>query len=80
MDKKVEVYSSPTCHHCKDLKDFLDEKKIVYTDYDVSENKENRERVVEKSKQLGVPVVFIDEEMVIGFDKQKIIELLGISE
>ena len=80
MNKKIEIFSSPTCHFCKDLKAFLDEKNIEYIDYDVSANEEYRNQLVERSQQLGVPVTFIGDEMIIGFDKPKIMELLGITE
>ena len=81
MDKKIEIYTTPTCHFCKDLKEYLDEKGFSYTEEDVSANEEAREKLVERSQQIGVPVVFIDEDtMIIGFDKPKINEALGIEE
>ena len=80
MDKKIEVYTTKTCHFCHDLKDFLDEKGITYTEYDVSSDEERREELVKRSNQLGVPVLFVDDEMIIGFNKEKISELLGIKE
>ncbi len=81
MDKKIEIYSSPTCHHCIDLKKFLDEKGVQYTEYDVTTDEVKREELLERSKQVGVPVMFIDDtEMIDGFDKEKIIESLGLSE
>ena len=80
MDKKVEIYTSPTCHFCKDLKAFLDEKNIAYTEYDVSADEEKMKELRERSQQMGVPIVFIDEkEMIVGFDKEKITAALGIS-
>lgn len=78
MDKNVVIYSTPACHFCQELKAFLAEKNIEYTDYNVAEDEEKRAEMVEKSGQMGVPVVFIGEEMTIGFDKDKVSELLGI--
>ena len=81
MDKKVEIYTSLTCHFCKDLKAFLDEKSVMYTEYDVSVDEEKRKELTERSQQMGVPVVFIDDkEMIVGFDREKIIAALGMSE
>ena len=77
--KKVEIYTSPTCHFCKDLKEFLEGHKIEYLEYDVVADEEKRKELTERSQQLGVPVLFVDEtEMVVGFDKKKITEALGI--
>ncbi len=79
MDKQVTIYSTPTCHFCHKVKEYLDEKSIQYTEHNVAEDIEKRQEMVEKSGQMGVPVVFIGEEMVIGFDQSKIDELLGLS-
>lgn len=78
MNKTVIIYSTPACHFCQELKTFLGEKGIEYTDYNVAEDEARRTEMVEKSGQMGVPVVFIGEEMLIGFDKEKVSELLGI--
>jgi glutaredoxin-like YruB-family protein len=78
MAKKVKIYSTPTCPHCRALKEFLDEKGIEYEDVNVAEDEKERNEMVEKSGQMGVPVVDIDGEVIVGFDKEKISELLGI--
>jgi len=75
---KVEVYSTPTCMYCNLLKDFLKEKDVEFTEINVAEDEEKRTYIVEKSGQMGVPVILIDEEVVIGFNKDKISELLGL--
>ena len=81
MDKKVEVYTSPSCHFCNDLKEFLTEKGVTYTEYDVLADEEKRKELTERSQQMGVPVVFVDEtEMIVGFDKEKISAALGLTE
>lgn len=78
--KKIEVYTSSTCHFCKQLKDFFVEKGIEFTEYDVSDEVKRNE-LVEKSGQLGVPVTIIDgADMVIGFNKEKLVDLLEIKE
>ncbi len=78
MDKQVVIYSTPTCHFCQQTKEFLKENNIEYTDYDVSSDSEKRKEMIEKSGQMGVPVVFVGDEMMIGFDKEKLSNLLGL--
>lgn len=78
MQKNVVVYSTPTCHFCHMAKDFFEENNVAFTDYDVATDMEKRKELVEKSGQLGVPVIFIGDDMVIGFDEPKIKELLGL--
>ncbi|HJO89907.1 MAG: glutaredoxin family protein [Candidatus Pacebacteria bacterium] len=76
--KKVTIYSTPTCHFCQMTKEFLKEKKVEYTDYDVSTDMEKRKEMIEKSGQMAVPVVYVDDEMMIGFDKDKLTSALGL--
>lgn len=79
MDKKVTIYSTPTCHFCHMTKDFLKEKGISYTDYDVARDLEKRQEMIQKSGQMGVPVIFVGDELIIGFDKERLVSSLGIS-
>lgn len=80
MEKKIEIYTSPTCHFCTEMKEFLDKHKVEYAEYDVTADEEKRKELVDRSQQVGVPVMFVnDTEMVTGFDKKKVSELLGIS-
>lgn len=77
--KKVIVYGTPTCHFCHMVKDFLDEKKVEYEYINVAADREKLQEMVDKSGQMGVPVVQIgDDEMIVGFNQAKISELLGI--
>ncbi|MDQ5901709.1 MAG: glutaredoxin 3 [Patescibacteria group bacterium] len=76
--KKVEIYSTPTCHFCHMAKDFFAANNVAFTDYDVSTDEAKRSEVIERSGQMGVPVIFIDGEMVIGFNEPKLRELLGM--
>jgi glutaredoxin 3 len=78
MDKNVTIYSTPTCHFCHMAKDFFTEKNVQFTDYNVAEDLEKRQEMMQKSGQMGVPVIFIGDEMIIGFDKPRIAQLLGI--
>ena len=74
----VEVYSTPTCMYCNLLKDHLKEHNVEFTEVNVAEDAEKRAMIVEKSGQMGVPVTLIGDEVVIGFNKEKINELLNI--
>lgn len=72
------MYSTPTCHYCNLAKEFFDDHNIQYEVYNVQTDLEKRKEMVEKSGQMGVPVIFIDGEMVKGFDEERIRELLEL--
>lgn len=74
----VTIYSTPTCVYCKTLKEYLDSKQIPWKEIDVSANEAELEKMVAISGQMGVPVVEIDGDVVVGFDKEKIDEILKI--
>ncbi|HDJ30537.1 MAG TPA: glutaredoxin family protein [bacterium] len=76
----IKVYSTPSCPYCVTLKAFLKQHNIEFEDIDVSQDKKAREEMVKKSGQMGVPVVDIDGEIVVGFDREKICKLLNIKE
>jgi glutaredoxin-like YruB-family protein len=75
---KVKVYSTPTCPHCIHLKRFLEEHKIEYEDIDVSRDRKAAQEMVEKSKQLGVPVVDIDGRIIVGFNRDAVKDALKL--
>lgn len=82
--RNIKVYSSPTCGYCNQLKDWLKEKGVEFEEFNVFENEEARDFIVKKSGQMGVPVSLIadengeNEEVVLGFDPDKIGQLLGL--
>ncbi len=78
MQKQVTIYSTPTCHFCEMAKDFFAEKGIEYTGYDVSTDAAKREEMIQLTGQLGVPVIVIGDDMMVGFDRAKIAAKLGI--
>ena len=78
MEKKVKVYSTPTCPWCIRAKQFLKDSSIIFEDVDISADQSAGEEMVKKSGQMGVPVLDIDGEIIIGFDKERISQLLGI--
>jgi len=76
---KVRVFSTPTCPYCVTLKEYLKENNIVFEDIDVSQDKKVADEMVQKSGQMGVPVIDIDGQFIVGFDKEKISQLLKIN-
>ena len=84
----VTIYSTPTCPYCKLAKEFFKEHKVEFEEVDVAADQDEARVMVEKSGQMGVPVVIVPadmssskkEELVVGFDREKIIELLKIKE
>jgi len=76
---KVTIYTTPTCVYCKMTKDFFKENNVAYEEKDVSVDAAARDEMVAKSNQMGVPVIDIDGELTIGFDKERILKLLNIN-
>jgi len=75
---KVKVYSTPVCPYCETLKTFLKKNNVDFEDVDVSEDKKVLQEMKEKSGQMNVPVVEIGDEVITGFDKKKLKELLDL--
>ena len=73
----VNVYSSPYCPYCHMAKDFLNERKVEFRDFDVSENQEHLREMMKKSGQSGVPVLEINGKIIVGFNKEAIVAALG---
>jgi len=78
MTKKVKVYSTPTCPYCVRAKQFLKDNNVVFEEVDVAADQQAGEEMVKKSGQMGVPVLDIEGEIIVGFDKDKIRQALGI--
>lgn len=78
MDKKVTVYSTPTCPYCVRAKQFLKEHNIAFEDVNVGVDQGRAQEMMQKSGQMGVPVLEIDGEIIVGFDKAKIQSTLGL--
>lgn len=76
--KNVTIYTSPTCHFCHLAKDFLNTNNITFTERDVASDPTAIQEAVAKSGQMGVPVIDIDGDIVLGFDEPKLRELLEI--
>ncbi len=78
MAKSVIVYSTPACPWCIRVKQFLKENNILFLDWDVSVDQAAADEMIKKSGQMGVPVLDIDGQIIVGFDKEKIKAALGI--
>jgi glutaredoxin-like YruB-family protein len=78
MVKKVKVYSTPTCPYCVRVKQFLKESAVAFEDIDVSSDQDKAQEMIKRSGQMGVPVIDIDGELVVGFDREKIKKILGV--
>ena len=74
---RIDIYTSPTCGYCHQAKRFLDERRIQYFEYDVSRDQDAAERMVNLTGQMGVPVLVIDGQVVLGFDRNRIDSLLA---
>ena len=77
-DKKVVIYSTPTCPYCKRAKDYLSRKGIPYIDINVAQDREKAKEMIDKSGQMGVPVIIIDDnEVIVGFNQALLDKLLS---
>jgi glutaredoxin-like YruB-family protein len=78
MAKIVKVYSTPTCPYCVRAKHFLRDNNINFEDFNVAEDEKAAKEMIAKSGQMGVPMIEIDGEIIVGFDREKIKQALGI--
>ena len=74
----VTIYTTPTCGYCKQAKAYFTENKVEFTEVDVAANPEEQQVMLEKSGQLGTPVITIDDEVIVGFDQPAIAKILGL--
>ncbi|MFH1769489.1 MAG: glutaredoxin domain-containing protein [Parcubacteria group bacterium] len=75
--KKVAIYTTPACGYCKMAKEYFKENNIKYEEYDVAVDAEKRQEMFDNTHQMGVPVIQIGDQYVIGFDKVMIEKLLS---
>ncbi len=76
--KDVIIYSTPTCHYCHLAKDFFNEHGVKYTEYNVASDLARRKEMVEKTGQLGVPVIAIDGKYMVGYSESELAKALGV--
>ena len=75
----IKIYTTPTCVYCRMAKDFFNQHSVQYEEHNVMEDLKAREEMVSKSGQMGVPVIDVEGEMIVGFDKERLSELLHIT-
>ncbi len=80
MQKKVKLFTAPGCPYCELTKEFLKEHNIEFEEIDVTRDKKGLDEMVKKSGQMGVPVLEIEEEIIVGFNRERIEELLNIQD
>lgn len=78
MVENIKVYSTPTCPYCIKTKQFLKNNNIEFEDIDVSSNQKAAEEMIQKSGQMGVPVLDIEGQIIVGFDEGTISKALGL--
>ena len=76
---KVTIYTTPTCHFCKLAKAFFQNNDVDYNEHDVQADLAARQEMMDKSGQMGVPVITVDDELIIGFDEERLRELLKVT-
>lgn len=76
--KTVIIYSTPTCVYCNMAKSFFKANNVPYTEYNVATDLDKRKEMVDKTGQMGVPVIDLGSEIVIGFDEAKVRSVLGL--
>ncbi len=76
--KKVAIYTTPTCTYCKATKDFFNQHSVKYEEYNVATDLERRREMIDKSGQMGVPVITVDNDVVIGYDPAGLAKLLEL--
>ncbi len=78
MAKKISIYTTPTCVYCVAAKKFFKENDIKYEEYNVASDLVKRQEMIEKTGQMGVPVIEVGEDVVVGFNQPRIKKLLGM--
>jgi glutaredoxin 3 len=76
-DKNVKVYSTPTCPWCRKAKEYLAGKGVEFTDFNVAEDRGKLQEMVQLTGQRGVPIILIDNDIIVGFDQNKIDQALA---
>ena len=75
--KNITIYSTPTCHFCNLAKEYFKDKGVEYTEHNVAGDVEKQKEMIEVSGQMGVPVIVIGDDVIVGFNQPKIEELLA---
>lgn len=79
MKHDVKIYTTPTCIYCKFAKQFFKENQVDYSEVDVTKDRSAAQEMIEKSGQMGVPVIDVDGKIIVGFDKPALKKALSIT-
>ena len=79
MAHTVKIFTTPTCGYCRQAKDFFKDHNVSFSEVDVIKDQVALKEMADRSGQMGVPVIFVDDEIVIGFDRNRLASLLGIT-
>lgn len=75
---KIKIYSTPSCVYCKMAREFFEKHGVEYEDHDVAANQEALKEMINKSHQMGVPVIDVDGQIFVGFNRSGLEKVLGI--
>lgn len=75
----VTIYSTPSCHFCHAAKEMFAANNVAFTEHNVAADLPRRQEMIQKSGQMGVPVITVDNELVIGFDEERLRQLLNLA-
>jgi len=75
----VEIFSTPVCHFCNEAKEFFKANNVEYTEHDVAADADQRQAMIDMTGQMGVPVIKVANDIIIGYDEPKLKELLSIA-
>ena len=78
--KKITGFSTPVCPYSITLKAFLKDKGFDFEEVDVSQDEKRKEEIIEKTGKMQAPIIEIDDQVIVGFDKEKLVQLLNIKE
>lgn len=75
---QVTIYTTPSCHFCHAAKEFFAENNVAYAEHDVASDMDKRSEMIDMTGQMGVPVIRVGDDVIVGFDEDKLRELLKI--
>jgi glutaredoxin 3 len=78
--KQVSIYTTETCGYCKLAKEYFQKNNVEFQEFDVGKDLAKRQEMIEKSGQMGVPVIMVEGDIVVGFNKPRLAELLNITD
>jgi glutaredoxin 3 len=75
--KNVKIYSTPSCGYCNMAKEYMKSKGVAYTEFNVAADPDKRKEMIDATGQMGVPVIDVDGQIMVGYDEGQLSALLG---